>query len=462
MPMPSESLSQPNSQPNSQPRGHKRASVSQGSSSSQDSLSETKRLKHSFAVLPSEALLNIFIHCDPATQRNLRLCSHAFEIVSASAWWGKASPSRLAANLPTQNKLKIASLANRIHHVRRLNISNGDSDLDAIRALGGILLLASAESLVQINIMLASESQQNTQLSQLAPTLTNLVDPQLLISALTGISRSAPESLTTLSLRGKPITDARLSLLLSSFPPTITTLKLTCPSVSETGLTASLSSLPHLTSLTLTGGTKISESLVTSLSALQLKTLSLFPKSPIQSSCFSTQLSPTAFSTLESLAFDADPSTDWTPALKNLAAVLSRNGTIKDLAIAGDAVVSAPAFLALTRVCGASLLKLKLHEFGEGMDAKVWFEGMKALRGVEEVQVSFAEEDVRAVGNRRVSGGSVVGSKVLGITPVMGVALAKWCKALRSLRINCGEEETANEMGEMVMEVYREVKKEFY
>ncbi|KAI9328931.1 hypothetical protein BDR26DRAFT_1012018 [Obelidium mucronatum] len=319
-----------------------------------------------------------------------------------------------------------------------------------------------------------SNSSNNTQLSQSANSSSSnnarFLDPDQLISILTALAPTTPKSLNTLSLRGgKALSNSCLSQILSSFARSISTLKLTCPSVSTDSLISSLSCLSSLSTLTLNGGTSISSSLINHLASSsnfpQLKSCNLFPNQPIHPSVFLELPQKDSFVSLESLAFDANPDLNlldsWNDSLKALSSSLAQSRKLQELAIAGDGIITSTSFLALTAALGPTLQKLCLNQFDSvSMDTSLFLQGMRLLKQIQVVEVGFSDTVCAAA---PVTTRMATARK--SVTPVMGVALAKSCKTLRKLVIHREGEDASgnagNNMGEMVMEVYREVMREF-
>ncbi|KAJ3027147.1 UNVERIFIED_CONTAM: hypothetical protein HDU68_004337 [Siphonaria sp. JEL0065] len=377
----------------------------------------------------------------------------------------------------------LSALRSRARHVKRLNVSNAAKDVAALTSLGAWLLAQTAANVAHVNVVVASTTQENAMSQTVSSAVTHAVDADRLIAPL--VAYAALSSVSSISIRGgRPLSDARLTQLLNAFR-TIHSLKLTCPAVSVDSLAQALSSITSLKNLTIAGGSQVATPLVSYLSAeLSLESLSLFPKLPVLPSAFNNL--GHGFRNLRSLAFDADPDenlrADWVNAFVLLGRALS-GGSLQELAIGGDGVINADSFLNIASSVGSNLKKLKLHEFDSpSVDASVFVQCMRLLKKVEVVEVGFKSvlySGSSGVGGNigagftsnglGVGGGAGGGTgrresgttpKYKSITPVMGVALAKGCKHLKCLtiRMDGGDD---NEMGEMVMEVYQEVKREF-
>ncbi|KAI9328929.1 hypothetical protein BDR26DRAFT_923174 [Obelidium mucronatum] len=419
-------------------------------------------------TLSLELLLRVMQFLPTETKKTCALVCSTWLSASRVETWSNVSVSRLSV-LVSQFKLESIHLAeSRTRNIKRLNLSNSSKDLNALFSVGSFLLLNLTRNINHLNILLGSpstakdtvsNSSNNTQISQSANSSSSnnarFLDPDQLISILTALAPTTPKSLNTLSLRGgKALSNSRLSQILSSFAPSISTLKLTCPSVSTDSLISSLSCLSSLSTLTLNGGTSISSSLINHLASSsnfpQLKSCNLFPNQPIHPSVFLELPQNDSFVSLESLAFDADPDLNlldsWNDSVKALSSSLAQSRKLQELAIAGDGIITSTSFLALTAALGPTLKKLCLNQFDS----------------IQVVEVGFSNT-VGAAAPATTTTRTATARK--SITPVMGVALAKSCKTLRKLVIHREGEDVSgnagNNMGEMVMEVYREVMREF-
>ncbi|KAJ3087608.1 hypothetical protein HK100_008316, partial [Physocladia obscura] len=194
-----------------------------------------------------------------------------------------------------------------------------------------------------------------------------------------------------------------------------------------------------------------------------LESLNLFPKHGLTPQSLllpSSSASTEKFHALKSFAFDASfppanqqQQASWAIAFESMAKSMP---ALESLAIAGDGIICAKGFNALAKHC-KGLKFLQLHEFAENVDAAVFVAGLKKFAAIEHVHVSFVYRVQRAgiatAASKKT--GDKCGKEDGGITPVIGVTLAKNCPVLKSLKIGNGN------LGDLVMEVYREVRREF-
>ncbi|KAJ3082082.1 hypothetical protein HDU99_003695, partial [Rhizoclosmatium hyalinum] len=417
-------------------------------------------------ILPQNILSRIAAFADTSTLRRLSCASKGLNTAALEELWRSATPAQVTALLsPTAlpSAAHVGRLLDRTKNVKKLAISNSNAEMAAIARIGTWLLLGGMTNLDQLSLLFTSNSNSTSNsregdaslLSQLSQTqspaspstsaataFAGFIDTDRLLSLFAGLAPMLPATTRSFSIRGKYINDAQLTSVLTSLKSSIQTLKLTVPSISGNTLSTTIPHLPALHTLTITGAkhSQITPSLLTALSAHPtLKSLSLFPKDGgLTPSSFS---SSTTFLNLESLAFDANPSHDWSITLTNLFPQSSPS-KLKHLAIAGDAVISPDALNSLSYSLALSLHSLKLHQLHQKIDARSFLTAIQRIRQIQTVEVFFHAKQGKTV------------------KPLMGVALAKGCPNLTHLQlgVHVHGDDIDWGIGQEVMEVYREQK----
>ncbi|KAI8609717.1 hypothetical protein BC830DRAFT_1149235 [Chytriomyces sp. MP71] len=420
----------------------------------------------------------------PAQPPALALANKRWRAAVLGEGWRIASLERIARLVDLKaralNLTKLTVWIHRAQFVKRVlfehDSATNSSIAQCIAALGSLLLLGATTNLDTIHVNTANNPSQAT----------------LDLAAIALLGSTAPPSLTTLVLRSKHVTDAALAAITLGYSSTVTILKLTVSGsspISDTGLITALSQLPNLTSFQIKGcsSNAISASLMHHLATRhpKLTELFLFPKGGLDPSafCMTLTVDEILFATLKVLVLDANPKTNdnlshsrtlqrrsisilsdtqytqhsspahntpvhdcsphptWTHGLTTLLSHLPRHPPmLHHFALSGDALVNLSLFYLLTGTLAPSLRRLHLGAFAPGIDARMFVDALRGCVYLEDVRVAFEN----GCGGR--------------VGPGMGVALAKGCKSLRWLEISGGGLEG---LGEAVMEVYHEVRREF-
>ncbi|TPX78571.1 hypothetical protein CcCBS67573_g00152 [Chytriomyces confervae] len=465
-------------------------------------LDEAKR------VFPSEAIRLVIEYAMQSsnsanateTSTQLRLVSRLWNqslLSHRHSSCGVATLGRVLAVHGSNLAQGVARLAEAGTYVKRLSLDL-NTDAQVLRRMGTFMLMSACPNLEHLVVSLSSTSALTsasvTQRSSTTATIAHLIE----------LAPMAPPSLRTLSLRVKKMNDLDFISIAHSFS-FITSLKLTVSNVTDTAFIEALSHLPDLKSLTISScpSSLVSSALMMSLATRHsnLESLHLFPKNGIDKAAFVFvhQLEPSCqfFPSLKTLALGAKAARSslgpnsrsistlaadtqnsplnspmqshainvnipsWTTVLGPFFDAFSKCGSLpklEALTISGDHILSLETLARVTRTFGRSLACLNLHAVQ--CRAREFVDCLKECRDIRIVRVDVsgtaATEDAAAVGGR-------VGDATVwnGWTPGMGVILAKHCRALRVFEVGNGPVESGMDVGEMVMDVYRECRREF-
>ncbi|KAI8837259.1 hypothetical protein BJ741DRAFT_664306 [Chytriomyces cf. hyalinus JEL632] len=385
----------------------------------------------------------------------------------------------------------VARLSEAGTYVKRLSLDL-NTDAQVLRKMGTYMLMSACPNLEHLVVSLSSTSALTsasvTQRSSTTATIAHLIE----------LAPMASPSLRTLSLRVKKMNDLDFISIAHSFS-FITSLKLTVSNVTDTAFIEALSHLPDLKSLTISScpSSLVSSALMMSLATRHsnLESLHLFPKNGIDKAAFLFvhQMEPSCqfFPSLKTLALGAKAArsslghnsrsistladtqnsplnspmqshaiipnvSSWTTVLGPFFDAFSKSGSLpklEALTISGDNILSLETLVRVTRTFGRSLACLNLHAVQ--CRAREFVDCLKECRDIRIVRVDVsgtaATEDAAAAG----------GNVRNGWTPGMGVILAKHCRALRVFEVGNGPVESGMDAGEMVMDVYRECRREF-
>ncbi|KAJ3226045.1 hypothetical protein HDU81_007499 [Chytriomyces hyalinus] len=413
---------------------------------------------------------------------------------------GVATLGRVLAVHGSNLSQGVARLVEAGTYVKRLSLDL-NTDAQVLRRMGTFMLMSACPNLEHLVVSQSSTSALTS------ASVAQRLSTNATIAHLIELAPMAPLSLRTLTLRVKKMNDLDFISIAQSFS-FITTLKLTVSNVTDTAFIEALSYLDDLKSLTISScpSSLVSSALMMSLATRHsnLESLHLFPKNGIDKAAFlfvhQLEASCQFFPSLKTLALGAKAARSslghnsrsistlaaetqnsplnspmqphattinstipsWTTVLIPFFDAFSKSSSslpkLEALTISGDNILSLETLTRVTRTFRRTLACLNLHAVQ--CRAREFVDCLKECRDVRVVRVDVS--GTAATEDGVVVGGNVADAGVRnGWTPGMGVILAKHCRTLRVFEVGnaCGD--SGMDVGEMVMDVYRECRREF-